>query len=108
MSVAGRRNTNITKYGFYELATWSLAEETLRPICTTDEQGRRQWANTTYDKVYADSEMIKYLEDHYGLESFDVNLGLVSDSFMSRTLFGKYVDAMFNAKAEQDELKATI
>lgn len=41
-----------TKYGFYEISNLKFSKkETLRPICTTDEQGRRQWANKTYDKV---------------------------------------------------------
>ena len=90
-----------SKYGFYEISNLKFTKKnTLRPICTTDDQGRRQWANTKYDKVYADSEMIKYLKKHYGLDSFDVNLGLVSDDYMmGHSLFGKYVDTMFMAKA---------
>lgn len=100
------------KHGFYLINNMKFGSRTkhanasLKPICTTDDKGRRIWSNKSYGQLYVDSEMIKYLIDHYDLQTFEVEKGLVSNTYIrGNSLFGKYVDILFAAKAEQDEFK---
>lgn len=54
-----------------------------------------------------DSEMLKYLIEHYALrEDFEVVQGLVSDTYCrGANFFHKYINSLFEAKAKQDRLK---
>jgi hypothetical protein len=98
-------------YGYYRINNLVFAEDTpaFKPICPQPEKGETlnwtaEWKPETI--CYCDSEMIKYQMKYGGLLSFDVVDGLVSDKYVKgKQLFGKYVETLFKAKAEQDELK---
>jgi hypothetical protein len=98
-------------YGYYRIKNLVFAEGTpaFKPICPQPEKGETlnwtaEWKPETV--CYCDSEMIKYEMEYGGLLSFEVIDGLVSDKYVNgKQLFGKYVETLFKAKAEQDELK---
>jgi hypothetical protein len=57
------------------------------------------------DEFNLDSFTIDYLRYRFGLKSFKVITGLVSDkSVEGTTIFGRYVNAFFNEKSNQDKL----
>lgn len=112
---AGRSKwTNIYNpkwYGYYRIKNLVFADDTpaFKPICPQPQKNETlnwtaEWDSET--ECYCDSEMIKYEMKFGGLLSFDVIDGLVSEKYVNgKQLFGKYVDTLFKAKAEQDELK---
>lgn len=97
-------------YGYYHLTNlkWNTPYK-LKPVCPSTDKvlnWNAEWSAT--DTVYMDSEMLKYCIAKYGLVSFDVINGLVSSSFVKGSVFfGKYVDTLFQGKAEQDVFKET-
>jgi hypothetical protein len=100
-----------TKYGFYQLEDLEFdCEYKFKPICVKKEGESLNWItkNTIKDMVCIDSWMIKYLKKHYGLKSFKVKKGLVSDDFIDGSkLFGVYIDTLYKEKAQQDKYKST-
>lgn len=96
-------------HGFYELEDLEFTSElAFKPVCTVKDNGVLEWkTGKSIPKLHADSYMIKYLQEHFGLTSFKVVRGLVSKyELEGREIFGKYVDVLFAEKATQDELKA--
>jgi len=96
------------KHGYYLLTNVRFDESIkngFRPI-KPEQAGTLQWdTKHVLDKVYMDSEMIKYLVKRNKM-TFEVEKGLVSDHYIDgKMLFGDYVTPMFNAKKEQDHLK---
>lgn len=95
-------------HGFYILK--NLVFDTkyrFKPVCEVLNTGVLNWNTTnTIDRLPLDSYMIKYLKEHYGLISFEVEKGLVSDyEIDGGKLFGNYVMTLFNEKALQDKYK---
>lgn len=97
-----------TAHGFYELEDLHFDTELrFKPVCTVGDNGVLNWSTgKAIDKLHADSYMIRYLQQHFGLVSFKVVKGLVSKYDVEGSeLFGKYVSVLFAEKAKQDELK---
>ena len=103
-------------YGYYHLKNivFDLKPGTFLPICPLPKQGKSlDWAvennvdgKLHIDEAYVDSFMIEYLFDNYKLENFEVVKGLVSNKIVyGRQIFGKYVNVLYEAKANQDLLK---
>lgn len=70
--------------------------------------GILRWNNDFIDECYTDTYMIHYLKKYYGLTSFDVVEGLVSNHDMpGKYLFSKYVLTFFTEKMNQDKLKSS-
>lgn len=96
-----------TKYGFYQLKNLKFNSYLLKPVALGLEGVSLNWSTNTMDELYCDSYMIAYLIDNYGLESFDVVEGLVSDKHIkSDKLFGKYVNTFYDEKKLQDKYKS--
>ena len=96
-------------HGFYHLTDMEFETDyDFKPVCGLMAEGSLKWNNKSISEAYVDSEMVKYLIEHYGLKSFNVKVGLVSKSYLnSKQLFGTYVDVLFKSKAEQDVYKET-
>ena len=114
-------------YGFYEVRRLRFAEDDLRFRCIayappkttvkscakTDGKDKTlnwkyPWNNsqTEHESVYLDSQMLAYLTEECGLESFEVVKGYVSKQCIKgKCLFGKYVSPLFREKVRQDELQ---
>ena len=99
---------NSNKHGFYILKNIEFESElSFKPVCEVFESGVLNWTtHKTIDRLCVDSYMIKYLQQNFGLISFDIEKGLVSDHQVDgQKLFGKYVEVLFNEKAQQDIYK---
>ena len=95
-----------SKVGYYKIEnlTWNKTK-TFKPIAGKQENGVLDWNNPS-EIMYIDSFTIEYLRKYYGLMSFDVIQGLVSNKWTSGSnLFGKYVNTLFKEKALQDKHK---
>lgn len=97
-------------HGYYHLRNLRFnAKKTrrLKPICANPCNGESlNWAGKDINDCFVDCEMIKYLQAYYGLESFDVVRGLVSQKYATgRAIFGKYITPLFDAKKQQDYYK---
>lgn len=96
------------KYGFYQLEDLKFdCEYRFKPVCSKEEGKSLDWdTGKSIKKACLDSWMIKYLEDFYGLKSYKVIKGLVSDDYITgKQLFGKFIETLYNEKASQDKLK---
>lgn len=108
-------NSSFVKYyathfkGFYHLVNLQFKKDCkkFKPIAEKDDDDILNWNTGDYIKeAYLDTYMIEYLKKEFGLISFEVVIGLVSNQDVSASkLFGKYVMGLFNGKALQDELK---
>jgi hypothetical protein len=88
-------------HGFYHLKDLKFAGEKLKQKNTSLE-----WLTGDIDECHTGSYMIKYLQEHFGLQSFCMVKGLVSDQEMSgEKLFGKFVNTNFAEKQNQDTYK---
>ena len=98
---------NKFKHGYYRLKNLKFSSpHTFKPIASKTETGVLNWNNETIDEVCVDSFMIKYLKEKYGLESFEVVKGLVSNHYIrGNEIFGDYVETLYNEKKRQDALK---
>lgn len=78
-----------------------------KPVCDIFTTGVLNWnTGNVIERVPLDSYMIKYLQQHYGLVSFEVEKGLVSNfETEGWRLFEDYVMTLFKQKANQDYLK---
>jgi hypothetical protein len=94
-----------SKYGFYLIKNVKFNSYQLKPVA--DSTGTSlNWAKNEINELYVDSYMIKYLKENYGLDSFDVEKGLVSNSHIaSSKLFGKYINTFYTEKKQQDKYK---
>lgn len=99
-----------SKFGYYLIKNLKFREGSHKflPIPLAMKTKSLQWKHSWKhnDEVHVGSEMIKYLMNHWGLVSFEVIKGLVSNEFVyGEQLFGKYVNTLFEEKAKQDVLK---
>lgn len=94
-------------HGYYEIK--NLVFDTpypFKPVASVNEKGVLQWDNDSIESIKLDSFMIKYLQEHYGLKSFDVVKGLVSCGYVKgEEIFGDYVNTLYAEKKKQDEYK---
>lgn len=97
------------RYGFYQLTDLIFDNDLkFKPICKKENGESLNW-NTGHkiNKACLDTWMIKYLKKHYGLKSFDVTKGLVSDEFITGDkIFGLFISVLYKEKALQDKLKS--
>lgn len=99
---------DVSKYGFYILKNLRFdTQYSFKPVCEKLDTGVLKWdTSNTIESLCVDSYMIKYLQENYGLISFEVEKGLVSNYEVSgESLFGDYVDVLFGEKAQQDKYK---
>lgn len=95
-------------YGFYILRNLVFdTKYTFKPVCEVLDTGVLNWRTyNCIERLPLDSYMIKYLKEHYGLLSFEVENGLVSNYELDGSkLFGAYVNTLFSEKALQDKYK---
>ena len=94
------------QYGFYHLKNVVFDSYLFKPASDFVEGKSLNWATNTINDLYIDTYTIEYLKKNYGLKSFEVVKGLVSNNHMNGDkLFGKYVNTFYNEKKEQDKLK---
>ena len=94
--------------GFYHLKNLKFKNtKNFKPVANKNDNGILEWlTGNNIKEVCIDSCMIEYLQDNYGLYDFEVIQGLTSDICISGDeLFGKYVDTLFQSKAQQDIYK---
>lgn len=98
---------NPYNHGFYHLKNLVFdSKYSFKPIASKDEKDVLVWNNEKIDEIYLDSFLIKYMQEHYGLKSFDVVKGLVSQSYIKgEQIFGEYVNTLYNEKKQQDKYK---
>lgn len=98
---------NKLKHGYYHLQNLKFSSpHTFKPVASKLESGVLNWNNNEINDINMDSFMIKYLMQNYGLESFDVVKGLVSNHYIKgKEIFGDYVETLYNEKKRQDSLK---
>lgn len=102
-----------SKYGFYHLTDMKFGKNTedLKPVCAVVPKGKGSlnWRSGHHiAECYVDSEMIRYLFEHYDLLSFKVEKALVSYQFIDgHTVFSEYIGRLFKAKQRQDIYKQT-
>ena len=99
-----------TKYGFYHVTdmVFGTRTEDLKPVCAVPMKGSSlDWrSGNRIAECFVDSQMIKYLFDHYDLVSFNVKRALLSYTYVDgETVFGEYIGRLFKAKQKQDLLK---
>jgi hypothetical protein len=59
-------------------------------------------------ELYVDSYMLKYIIDNYGLKSFNVKKGLVSNKDIEGSkIFGEYIGKFYDEKKQQDAYKSS-
>lgn len=94
-------------HGFYRVKNMVFTSAyQFKPIASKTEAGVLEWNNASIAEVCVDSFMIKYLQERYGLVSFDVVTGLVSRQYIKGSeIFGDYVDTLYGEKKRQDALK---
>jgi hypothetical protein len=94
-------------HGFYRVKNMVFTSSyQFKPIASKTEAGVLEWNNASIAEVCVDSFMIKYLQERYGLVSFDVVTGLVSRQYIKGSeIFGDYVDTLYGEKKRQDALK---
>lgn len=98
---------NKMQHGFYHLKNLTFdSKYSFKPIASKDENNVLVWNNESVDDIYLDSFMIKYMQEHYGLKSFEVVRGLVSNSYIEgKEIFGAYVNTLYDEKKLQDKYK---
>jgi hypothetical protein len=94
-----------TKHGFYWLRNVKFNSYLLKPVAMTTLTSLN-WASNDMTELYTDSYTLKYIIENYGLESFDVVEGLVSNKdVLAEKLFGKYINTFYEEKKQQDKYK---
>ena len=100
---------NEASFGFYKVCNMEWEENyenRFKPIAHSEKGFSLNWAYNVTEN-YVDSYMLKYLKEHCGLKSFDVEKGLVSDKELcGDKLFNHYVMTLYELKAEQDYFKS--
>lgn len=93
-------------HGFYHLRNVKFNKYLLKPVALTTMTSLN-WASNDMTELYTDSYTLKYVIENYGLESFDVVKGLVSDKeILAEKLFGKYINTFYDEKKLQDKYKS--
>jgi hypothetical protein len=96
-----------TKYGFYLIENLVFDSYLLKPVALGLKNTSLNWATNDMKELYVDSYMLKYIIDNYGLKSFDVVKGLLSDNEIeSRKIFGSYIETFYDEKKQQDKYKS--
>lgn len=100
---------NKFKHGYYELKNLVFdTDYKFKPVASINEKSVLVWDNNSIEHIKLDSFMLKYLQENYGLKSFDVVKGLVSNGYIKgEELFGDYVNTLYAEKKKQDEYKTT-
>ena len=94
-----------TKHGFYLITDLVFNSYTLKPIALSNKGQSLNWATNDMGELYIDSYMLKYITKNYGLESFKVVKGLVSDTEIEgEKIFGNYINSFYDEKKQQDKL----
>lgn len=98
-----------TKYGYYHIKDAVYENDDFKPSCgVKNTYNSLNWSQQHHKEDYLDSFMIEYLMKNHGLKSFKIVKGLVSNKFINaKDIFGRYVETLFQAKAEQDVYKST-
>tara|TARA_B110000285_G_scaffold204042_1_gene240682 strand:- start:355 stop:1689 length:1335 start_codon:yes stop_codon:yes gene_type:complete len=97
-----------TKHGFYLLKNLVFDSYELKPVALSIKGLSLNWATNDIDQLYVDSYMLEYLILNYGLRSFDVVEGLVSNTeVLADKIFGKYVNTFYEEKKLQDAYKSS-
>ena len=102
-------NYDDNAYGFYHLKNLEFETPyTLKPVCNYIKGESLQWKTENHmSEAYVSSFMLKYLQKHYGLKSFDVCKALLSKTKVDgSSIFGKYIDTFYSEKQRQDVLNA--
>lgn len=95
-----------TKYGFYCIENMIFDSYLLKPVALGSKTESLNWATNNMKELYVDSYMLKYLIDNYGLKSFNVVKGLVSDTDIEGSkIFGEYIGKFYDEKKQQDAYK---
>jgi hypothetical protein len=94
-----------TKYGYYHIKNVTFDKTKtydFKPVCLAVKGDSLNWkTGSIIEDLYITSYDIIYLIANYGLVSFDVVDGLVSNySVESTKIFGVYVDSLFQEKAK--------
>jgi hypothetical protein len=95
------------KHGFYLIENLVFNSYKLKPVALGIKNESLNWGTNDMKELYVDSYMLKYIINNYGLESFNVVKGLVSDNEIeSRKIFGKYIETFYDEKKQQDKYKS--
>jgi hypothetical protein len=98
-------------HGFYHLKHLKFnASSQFKPVAPTlkHKDASLNWNSGDMDECFVDSYLIKYLQKHFQLKSFEVVKGLVSNQEMAGDkLFGKFVNTNFTEKRNQDKFKSS-
>ena len=98
---------NETKHGFYYIENLVFNSYKLKPVALGIKNESLNWGTNDMKELYVDSYMLKYIIDNYGLISFDVVKGLVSNTEIeSKKIFGKYIGTFYDEKKQQDKYKS--
>lgn len=96
-----------TKHGFYLITDLVFNSYTLKPVALSNKGQSLNWATNDMGELYIDSYMLKYITKNYGLESFKVVKGLVSDTEIEgEKIFGNYINSFYDEKKQQDAYKS--
>lgn len=97
-----------TKHGFYLIKNLVFNSYTLKPVALSLAGVSLNWATNDINELYVDSYMLDYIIENYGLKSFDVVKGLVSNTDVDASkIFGKYTNTFYEEKKLQDKYKST-
>ena len=99
---------DVKAFGFYNITNivWECDAKKFKPVANKLDTGVLDWAGSSHKDLFVDGYMIKYLQEHCGLKSFNVKCGLVSaEEMCGSELFDTYVNTLYLEKAKQDILK---
>jgi hypothetical protein len=95
-----------SKHGFYHLKNCMFDCFMLKPVAESLEGKSLNWSKNNIDELFVDSYMLEYLLNNYGLKSFGVVKGLVSNNQIEgKKIFGKYINTFYEEKKLQDQYK---
>jgi len=95
-------------HGFYLIKDCVFNSYKLKPVALAIKDQSLNWASNEMEELYVDSYMLRYLMENYGLTSFTVIKGLVSNfDIDSSEIFGRYINVFYNEKKNQDTYKST-
>ncbi len=96
-----------SKHGFYLLKDCVFNSYKLKPVAASFRQESLNWATNDMSELYVDSYMLHYIIENYGLKSFTVVRGLVSEKEIDGVkIFGAYINTFYTEKKLQDTLKS--
>lgn len=94
-------------YGFYHLRNVVFENSySLKPVASLNMNKTLNWATNSMEELFVDSYMLKYIIENFGLKSFNIVRGLVSNKHIpAKKIFGKYINTFYKEKQHQDKLK---